>query len=166
MPSTRSSHRLVLAAAVLSLVVLGSCLAQSEPSGEFDRCRRDPVTAVPYPDRPASLTNESVRTFAANLEEAYVLDRKVRDNGTVEVSFDPQPDEVTELDDGWSVRIDTGLSVYTCTDGSLAVSDGAYVARYFINESAVYRSDSGSRPVADPRERGVRIRPGNATSNE
>ena len=169
--SASALHRSVLLAlAVVSLAVLGGCPAHlgaewSGPETEAD-CPRERVTSIPYPDRPATLTNESVRAFVADLERAYVHSREAERDVT-KVSFDPEPDDVTRLDDGWSVRIETGLSTYTCTDGGLAVGDGYYTARYFVNESAVYRvQEGGDGPVPDPRERGDRLRVANVTTDE
>lgn len=169
MPAPALQRSVLLALAVASLVVLGGCLAHfgvgsSSPETEAD-CPRERVTPVPYPDRPATLTNESVRAFVADLERAHVLTREAERDAT-KVSFDPEPDDVTRVDDGWSVRVETGLSTYTCTDGSLAVGDGYYTVRYFVNETAVYRvQDGGDGPVPEPREHGERIRVTNETSS-
>ena len=167
MPDHALHRSVLLALAVAALVVLGGCLghfgAGSSSSGTEADCPRERVTSVPYPDRPATLTNESVRAFVADLERAHVLTREAEDDAT-KVSFDPGPDDVTRVDDGWSVRVETGLSTYACTDGSLAVGDGYYTARYFVNETAVYRvQEGGDGSVPDPREHGERIRVGNET---
>lgn len=159
-------HRrtLLLVFVVLPLIIVSGCLGplkQTQPSGS---CTEKRLTPAPYPDRPATLSTESVRTFVADLERAYVYAREASDGDVVNVSFDPEPDEVTRLEDGWSVRIETGFSQYTCLDGSLAVGDGYYTARYFLNESAIYRAqDGGAGPVADPREQGTRIHIANRT---
>ena len=164
-------HRSVLLLLVIvSLVALGGCLGQfgTEPTNPEDQntCRDAQVTSVPYPDRPATLTNESVQGFIADLERAYIYNREADEGNVTDISFDPEPDDVTRLKDGWSVRLETGISEYRCVDGALSVGDGYYTARYFLNESAIYRAqDGGDGPVEDPRKYGTRIRTGNATSD-
>ncbi|WP_435176332.1 hypothetical protein [Halorussus sp. AFM4] len=169
MPASTASRRALLAVAVVSLAILGGCLGQSggQPSETAERsdCPDDRITPVPYPDPPAELTNESVRAFVADLERAYVYTHETGENVT-RLAFDPEPDAVTRLADGWSVRVETGLSRYSCADGTFAVGDGYYTARYFLNESVVYRiREGGAGPVADPREHGTRLRVGNATGD-
>lgn len=126
-------------------------------STQAGNCPPERVTPLSYPERPVTLSNESVRTFAADLERAYVYSREGGPD-VVDISFDPEPDEVTRVDDGWMVRIETSKSKEVCNDGSLGVGDAHYTARYFINESHIYRADEAfSGPVPDPREEGFLI---------
>lgn len=172
MPASALHRSVLLALAVVSVVALGGCLGHLDsdstgPETETETdCPKEQVTPVPYPDRPASLTNESVRAFVADLERAYVHTREA-DGEATDLSFDPEPDDVTRMEDGWSVRVETGIATYSCAGGNLAVGDGHYTARYFVNESAVYRAqDAGDGAVPDPRERGKRIRVGDETVDE
>lgn len=136
---------------------LAGCVGQSTRPGQ-DACPDGEVTPIPYPDRPTTLTNESVHRFVADLERAYVYDRESESGTVVSISMDPEPDEVTKVDDGWAVRIETGFSKETCQDGARAVGDGYYTVRYFLNESHIYRAqDGGAGSAPDPREQGTRI---------
>lgn len=156
MPSTYS--RRTVCAVVLPVVATASGCLGGQQSGDDTGCPPERVTSRPYPARPETLTEQSVREFVTELERAYVHHREARDGETVSVSFDPEPDEVRRVDGGWSARIETGYSEEVCHDGALAVGDGYYVARYFVDEEAVYRAASGGADSPpDPREEGTRI---------
>jgi hypothetical protein len=170
MPPLTLHRSVLLLLVIVSLVALGGCLSQfgteSTNPGDRNTCPDEQVTSVPYPDRPATLTNESVQAFIADLEQAYVYNREADEGNVTNISFDPEPDDVIQLEDGWSLRLETGISEYRCVDGSLSVGDGYYTARYFLNESAIYRAQNGGDgPVGDPRKYGTRIRTSNATND-
>ncbi|MFD1512700.1 hypothetical protein [Halomarina rubra] len=159
-PSRPSDSCLVLA--VVALLLTSGCLGWSSAAPRDD-CPDERVTAVPYPDRPATLTNETVRAFVADLEEAYTYGRHA-DGDHVEVAFDPEPDRVDRTGEGWFVTVETAQSTRVCSNGTVGVSDGGErTIRYFVNDSAVFR-DLARSPGEDPREYGVRIRVG-ATEN-
>ena len=115
---------------------LTGCLGQSTLSGQ-EACPDGEMTPVSYPERPKSLTNKSVSRFVAELERAHIYSRESELGNVESISMDPQPDEVTQVDDGWIVRIETGFSKETCQDGNRAVGDGYYTARYLLNESHI-----------------------------
>lgn len=163
-------RRGLLLLVIVPVVAFSGCLGQlgTTPTSTEDSntCPDERVTPVPYPDRPATLTSDSVHAFITDLEQAYVYNREADEGNVTNISFDPEPDNVTRLDDGWVVRIETGVSEYSCTNGTLSVGDGYYTARYFLNESAIYRAqDGGDGPVGDPRKYGTKIRTSNATND-
>jgi hypothetical protein len=152
-------RRALLRSAMVALCGgLTGCLGGSdEADSRSQKCAQSPVTPVSYPDRPESLTNQTVTGYATELERAYQYRRA--GNDTVEIHLGRAAASVNRTETGSLVQMEFGLSVYTCTDGVRSVGDGYYSVRYFINETAVYRAQrGGSGDVPDPREHGERIR--------
>jgi len=164
-PSLLSGRRFPLAIAICVIVVLSGCLGQFASDESTSTCSEERLTPVPFPDRPASLTNDSVSAFVATLEEAYLYNQYAGDENITKITFDSEPDTVTRLDDGWLVRIESLFALYDCAGGALGVSDGHHSVSCFINESAVYR-EGGDSPGSDPRDGGIPIRVGNTTTAE
>ena len=146
----------------VSLVLAGGCQSDGSSRTTSSRCS-ETVTPVPYPERPATLTNDSVRPFVADLERAYQSLRAAPDENITNVTFDPTPDTVTATDDGWLVRIESGYVVYDCAGGGLGVTDGYLYVTYFVNKSAVYRAQ-GDETGIDPRVDGTGIQVSNSST--
>lgn len=154
MPSPR--RRLLVALVCCSLVTVGGCLGVGESTKTESNCPDERVTPVPYPDRPATLTNDSVGTFVSDVERAY-LNGEYADGNTTSVGVDLDPDRVNRTDDGWVVTVESLFSTHHCVDGSLGVSDGTHRVQYFVNESAVFRLEHG-RANETPRGDGMALR--------
>ena len=136
---------------LVSLIVCSGCLGQSE------ECPK-PVTPSSYPEWPDTLTNQSVSSFVSDIERTYIHNRAVSASRLTNISFNPIPDNITRLDDGYLVRFSTGYTVTACKDGSLSDGVAAYSARYFINDSVVYRVEmDGPNDPALPREQGTQL---------
>ncbi|MEA5407538.1 hypothetical protein VB773_08150 [Haloarculaceae archaeon H-GB2-1] len=114
----------------------------------------DELTPRPVPERPATLSRESVRAYAESYERAFThnheLGRDVR-----AISVEILSNRVEQVRDGFSVR----LSVHVTTRASaaetptvVAHSDVRYDAHYFVSEHVLRRTETpgDSPPPSDP----------------
>jgi hypothetical protein len=141
---------------VLGVVATGMAAGCLGTRGPPEHCPAETITPIEYPERPETLTEESVSSFVAEVERAYMY-RDYANDDYVYVGFDPTPDEVRQVDDGWEARIETSLSGYACDEGEMGHGDGAYTAYYYLNETSVYRIDNTKTESPDPRANGTKL---------
>jgi len=153
MPSTQSRHTLLTVGLVLALVGSSGCLGAGPLLG--GGCEYGRVTATPYPDVPATLTNETVSEFAEGFERARLLERHAGDGRNL--TYRIIADSVNRTGDGWLVHLTGGFVEKGCHGTGSYVADGVVGAQYFVNETAVYRADAYWNSSVDPRENGTKV---------
>lgn len=138
------------------LGTIAGCSGKQSSTPESS-CPARRVTSVAYPETPSSLTNDSVVTYATDLEKAY-QQRDHADGNTVEVSVTRMESIVEQTDGGYLVTLVIGFSTKGCLDGSLGVGSGGYEVRYYVNQTSVFRVQiDDKQSELDPREKGTRL---------
>lgn len=120
------------------------------------------------PDRPASLTYDSVVRYAIQFEKAYTTRVILQENDRVTYvqfkqlagMYDGEPNaEISRVDDGWVVRFSVtpayGYRPHEGTAESVHVDPAQYTANYFISATTVYRQKIGDGTPGDPRQTGT-----------
>lgn len=114
---------------------------------EFDGER-----VAPLPDPPADRTAETVGEFVTAYEKAY---RRNQQNVSDPDRYDFGIDARVKTADGGHLA---NLSVGFVDRREGLVGDGSYVAGYYLDESAVRRTQASRSPAPDPREGSVVVR--------
>lgn len=164
-------RRLIVAAGGLG-VSLSGCLSQGfmsaeqtdsptpSPDGEFGYCPAVPdsrrVEVPPWPDRPDSLTRETVKRFVTRFEEAFrariVLPKGTDNIEAVHVSASATDDDVTRTDEGWLVQFSVSEPDFVLRSPTPTESPHSdppiYPVSYFVSDDAVFRAER----TVDPRE--------------
>jgi hypothetical protein len=124
----------------------------ADPPGAADR--------YTYPTRPDSLSNEEVRSYVAQYERAYRLNKTYSRRGAYlnQVSVSIEETETYEAPDGAAI----GQVMYTYDaeiegdDGPLEIDSPILYASYYVDDEVVLRAadkelqESVSRLVVDP----------------
>jgi len=118
-------------------------------------CEYGRVTATPYPDVPATLTNETVSEFAEGFERARLLERHAGDEKNL--TYRISTDSVNRTGDGWLVHLTGGFAEKGCRGTGSYVADGGVGAQYLVTETAVYRADAYWNASVDPRANGTKV---------
>lgn len=122
------------------------------------------------PDKPDTLTRESVVPFAVQFEKAYFTRQILEERDAVTyVQFkqiagvsDDNPDvAVRSAEDGYEVRFSVsvayGYRPAPRTPESAHADLPGYAATYFLNESLVVRAEARGETPVDPREVGEQV---------
>jgi hypothetical protein len=121
--------------------------ATTTPAGD------SPLTPKPLPERPETLTQESVVEFAKSYEQAYKWNQELTNN-TLNMTINPVRSNVLNTTEtGYVVHLEVGFSQTLRSDGDQMAGGGFYTANYFINETTIMRAEAGGqqRPGPNPR---------------
>lgn len=120
------------------------------------------VEVPPCPERPTSLTRDSVVRFAIRFERAYLARVTLRetDRDVVSVDVDVRDPEATATRRGWVVRFAVVGPAYRYrrpeSTGTAHVDPPLTTAHYLVTDAAVYRALSPE--TVAPREHGTPVR--------
>lgn len=159
-------------------VSLTGCLSQGAPSGEqadsptpsptdeYGFCPDDPdsnqVEIPAWPQKPHSLTRETVAGFVAQYEEAFrgrlALPADTDNITAVRVIGSASKNDVTRTDGGWLAHFLVSEPTFvrhspTPTESSHD-SRAMYPVSYFVSDDAVFRA---MKNKVDPREKGNKL---------
>lgn len=136
------------------------------PADEFGDCPDGPdsnqVKIPAWPDKPDSLTRETVKRFVRQYEKAFRARGAFpteRDNiKAVHVIGAPSKNDVTRTDGGWLVHFFVSEPSFvfrspTPTENSQD-SLAMFSVSYFVNDDAVFRA---TQQKVDPREEGTEL---------
>jgi len=111
-----------------------------------------------YPDKPDSLTPDSVKSYFKSFEVSYSSNALLEETSASSINVEIRDTSITSVDEGFLAHLKVQV-MYTVSNDQTPTSTGdkKHTANYFVNSGLIYRAETDSIENTDPRNHSSKV---------